>query len=178
MGFQLLKKDLTDLDETYKVRIDKLSQVIDESASDVRTISHQMMPKSLKQVGLAPAMRDMLDKSLGSCDISYDFDELNPTGRMAASLELSLYRIAQEVVNNIIKHSKAEHVDIQLYKSKGHVVLNIEDDGVGFNSDSDTDGHGMLNIQNRSRLIDGQLEVDSHEGKGTSVRLRVPFREA
>ncbi|NND93843.1 MAG: sensor histidine kinase [Flavobacteriales bacterium] len=176
LGFQLLKKELICKESEVNERLDKLSSVIDESASDVRTISHQMMPKSLVQVGLVPALRDMLEKSLGSCDIAYHFEELRPIGRMDRSLELNLYRVAQEVVNNIIKHSQAEHVDVQLYKSKEQIILTIEDDGIGFQPHDEMKGHGLLNIQNRSRLIQGKLDVESTPGHGTRISLRVNHR--
>lgn len=177
MGFQVLKKELDSGNGEVNEHIDKLSSVLDESASDVRTISHQMMPKALAEVGLGPVMKDMLEKSLGTGGLSYRFDEPRPVGRMDPAVELSLYRIAQEAVNNIIKHAQAKHVDIQLYKTKKQVIMSIEDDGVGFEHTSSGSGHGMLNIENRCRMMEGQLEVESSPGKGTTLRLRVPVNE-
>src|SRR5690606_7229772 len=126
----------------------KLTQIIDEACTEVRNISHQMMPKALQEKGLVDALNDMLEKSLGMTDIKYTFENFNVAGkRFEKHIEIGLFRIAQELVNNIIKHSEAHHVDVQLNLLKSHLILLVVDNGKGFTFDSQKDGIGLMNIK-------------------------------
>lgn len=93
--------------------------MLDESIAELRNISHQMMPRVLSEMGLVPALDYMLGKSLGNTDIKFEFEHHKVEGeRFAENMEVSLYRICQELVNNIIKHSEAKAVSVQLIKQK------------------------------------------------------------
>ncbi len=153
-----------------------LQKVVDESAHDVRELSHQMMPKALTELGLEPALRDMLAKSLGLVGIKYQFDSVNTNTRMDAKVEVNLYRVAQELVNNVIKHSGANYVSAELVKTKRSVELNLEDDGKGIGKAS-SDGHGLLNIKSRIDHLKGVIEFINLPKGGTSVKIRVPLTD-
>ncbi len=161
---------ITDLTETRGT--------LDDAIAEVRGISHQMMPRVLSEMGLVPAMDDMLNKSLGLTDIDFLFEHHNMEGeRFKETLEISLYRITQELVNNIIKHSKAKAVSIQLLKTKNHLVLIVEDNGTGFEFDdpANRNGIGLMNITSRAKAINGEVHYEPSPKQGTVATVRVPL---
>jgi signal transduction histidine kinase len=95
-------------------------------------------------------------------------------------VETAVYRIAQEALQNVMKHASAAHVHLRLSVAAGAVVLEISDDGVGFDPSAMPEragpaGYGLPGMRQRAELLGGQLTVDSTSGRGTVVRLRVPF---
>ncbi len=89
--------------------------------------------------------------------------------------ETALYRIALEALTNVAKHARAENVDVILERRADHVLLIIEDDGVGFEADGDSSGHGfgLLGMQERAALVGATLEIESAAGKGTAILVRM-----
>lgn len=152
---------------------DKLMSILDDSAQELRELSHQMMPRALSDVGLAPAIRDMLDNSLGNSNIKYSFEHFGTSERYPETTEIALYRIAQELVNNVIKHSKAEQVSIQLYQAGGDLILMVEDDGQGFPPGQQRKGIGLMNINSRLDTVDGTVHFDANSGKGTLATVKI-----
>lgn len=152
--------------------------ILDESIAEVRGISHQMMPRVLSEMGLVPALDDMLDKSLGLTEVSYEFEHHNiGESRFTESIEISLYRICQELINNIIKHSEAKAVSVQLLKTKTHLVLVVEDNGKGFewNDPNSRNGIGLMNINSRAQAIHGEVNYEPSPQQGTVATIRVPL---
>jgi two-component system, NarL family, sensor kinase len=90
-------------------------------------------------------------------------------------LELCFYRVAQESLNNIMKHSKAEHVSVTLHTTGGLARLEIKDTGVGFDSSGGAQGIGLASMAERLRMAGGTLSVISAPGKGTEIRANVPL---
>lgn len=152
----------------------KLAQIASDSADEVRTISHQMMPRALTELGLIEAISDMLDKSLSLTKIEYEFEHYGIENRLEENVEISLYRVTQELINNIIKHSSAKRVSVQLFKNKDKVILVVEDDGVGMNK-SKTDGHGLLNMKNRINTLHGEMNLEPSPNSGTLATVRIPI---
>lgn len=151
---------------------------LDEAISEVRGISHQMMPRALSDLGLIPAMEDMLQKSLGMTDIAYEFEHHNLEGqRFKETVEISLYRICQELINNIIKHSEAKAVSVQLLKTRTHLILVVEDNGKGFklNDPKTRNGIGLMNIESRAKAIHGEVNYQPSPLQGTVATIRVPL---
>lgn len=161
-----------------KNEIDETRAVLDESIAEVRGISHQMMPRVLSEMGLVPALDDMLGKSLGNTEIEYEFEHHNvDEARFKETVEISLYRICQELVNNIIKHSEAKTVSVQLLKTKTHLVLIVEDNGKGFSYEGsgNRNGIGLMNIQSRAKAVDGEVNYEPSPQQGTVASVRVPI---
>jgi signal transduction histidine kinase len=106
-----------------------------------------------------------------SCDIDDSVADLSP------GTALALYRIAQEAVGNAAKHAAPTHVDVRLARAGGDVVLRIADDGRGCDqSQVGKGGLGLVNMRERARQLQGTFELDSRPGRGTTVRVAVPFR--
>jgi two-component system, NarL family, sensor kinase len=149
----------------------------DEAGREVRDIAHRMMPRSLEGSGLVPALGDMLNKALAVPGVQKHFEHHGMEQRLPSDVETGIYRIAQELLNNIIKHAKATHVDIQLLRTKGFVVLIVEDDGIGMGTAPSKGGLGLRNLHDRARILNGTLEFTGQEGRGTVATLRVPIQE-
>lgn len=164
----------TDLPGEEKTITD-LTKIIDDSATEVRSISHQMMPKVLQEIGLVPALEDMLAKSLGHSSIRYEFEVFGIEGRFSEKVEVSLYRICQELINNIVKHSGADQVVVQLFRNKGFLIMMVEDNGKGFDAGAKREGIGMMNIATRINTINGDVNFEAGPGSGTVATVRVPI---
>ncbi|MFY8138334.1 MAG: tetratricopeptide repeat-containing sensor histidine kinase [Flavobacteriales bacterium] len=152
----------------------KLTKVLDEACQEVRSISHQMMPKALGERGLLPALEDMLEKSLGLTSIQYQLEHFKVEGeRFNERVEVGLYRVCQELVNNIIKHSGASQVNIQFFKNKANLVLIVEDNGKGFDPTAKKDGVGLMNITSRLSTVGGEVTWEAGPKSGSVATVRV-----
>ncbi len=156
-------------------RLKQLTLILDEACAEVRSISHTMMPKVLQEKGLLAAIEEMVRKSLGLTSIRFQIEHFKVEDvRFAERIELSIYRICQELINNIIKHSKASEVTIQLMRSKGHLILIVEDNGIGFNHAKSKDGIGMMNISSRLNTVKGEADIEPGPECGVVATIRVP----
>ncbi len=173
MFFQSLTKAILKSKPKLKRDIDKVDKMITDTGTDIRDISHQMMPKALTELGLVDALEDLLENCFIKTKVKYNFENVGFEKRLPANVEVDLYRISQELLQNIIKHSGASKVDIQLMKMKNHCVLIVEDNGKGIMADESSDGIGMLNINNRLRTINGNLNMDSEKDEGTTATIRI-----
>jgi two-component system, NarL family, sensor kinase len=173
MAWQNLSTSIPGIGEKETAKIGELTKILDSTASEVRDLSHQMMPKVLEEFGLVLAIEGMLEKSLKLTSLTYNFEHYNIEGRLKRNIELSLFRITQELLNNVIKHSGATHVAVQLFKNKNQLILIVEDDGKGFESERKKEGHGLMNIQSRLRTIHGQVNYEASSNAGTTVTIRV-----
>lgn len=162
------RKDEIDLEK----ELSTINKLVKQSALEVRNISHQMMPRALVEDGLIEALKQMLHISLHNSNIAYNYEYNNEANDIPKNIQISLYRIAQELVNNIIKHSQAKNVEIQLYKTKSNYLLHIEDDGKG-QLNNNKMGHGIQNIKNRVDMFKGQLNIEQQ--KGVSVNISIPI---
>jgi len=176
-GLKLAWQNLTisskNLTEEEKNKLHELSKILDSTAADVRDISHRMMPKVLEAFGLVPAIDEMLEKAFKLSDIKYEFEHYNFDQRLPKRTELALFRICQELISNVIKHANANFVSIQLFKNQNQLILIVEDNGKGITSNTDQDGHGLLNIKSRLNTIDGQVNFEASENSGTTATVRV-----
>lgn len=160
-----------------RVAFDKAIDLVDESCKEVRTVSHNIMPNSLLKKSLASAIREFINKiDTKVLKINLYTEGLNE--KIDESIEIVLYRVIQECVNNVIKHSGANHLDISVVKDGNEISATIEDNGRGFNT---TDinkftGIGLRNIQTRIEFLKGTVEWDSSPGKGTVVAVHVPVK--
>lgn len=149
--------------------IDELNRI----SLDIRNISHELMPLTLKEYGLKLAVEDICQKILAPSGIHYEIACSLPEGRLPDKIEITLYRIFQELVHNIIKHSHATEVLVQLRKMNNHILLLVEDNGKGM-PDGQNKGIGISNLKSRVQLLDGNLQYDSSENEGTTAIIRVP----
>ncbi|MCW5899683.1 MAG: sensor histidine kinase [Flavobacteriales bacterium] len=149
--------------------------IVDDTSREVRDLAHQMMPKALGRLGLVPALEEMLRRAFQDTGTNFSFDHFGVDGELRSEVATGLYRIAQELVGNIIKHAQANQVDVQLLRNKDHLVLMVQDDGRGFTG-SNGQGIGMRNVSDRARAMGGAFEIEGRPGQGTEATVRVPLQ--
>lgn len=151
-------------------------RVIDDACQEVRRIAHNMMPDALLKLGLVAAVEDLAGYLSQAHQLEVRVDNLNWRGRLGPEQEVTLYRITQELLQNIVKHACARQVMIQFSHFDGRLTLAIEDDGQGFDVPQalDSGGLGLKSIQTRASYLGGTAEFDSTPGEGTSVMISLP----
>ena len=149
--------------------------IADDASRDVRTIAHSMMPRALDELGLVPALHDMFRRAFGLPGMQHSFEPFGLDERLPPDIEVGVYRIAQELTANILKHAGAQHVSIQLMRNKGFLVMMVEDDGRGIDTTPANDGIGMRSIADRARMLHGTFDISGTGGQGTVATLRIPL---
>ncbi|MBD78989.1 MAG: hypothetical protein CL840_08730 [Crocinitomicaceae bacterium] len=163
-------------DRPVKEEYEKMGKLIDETSSDVRSISHRMMPRVLQEKGMISAIEEMLNLSLDPDKITYRFEHFQIDRRLSPRLEVSIYRIIQELIKNIITHSNASEVHIQLMQVKKQLILVVEDNGVGIDpKNNKSDGIGLLSLKGRVDSFQGQINFEPSPNSGTLVTVRIPL---
>ena len=163
-------------DETEKIVLEKSSSQIDEIIQRFREISYDLLPNTLVRKGLTKAVDEFIGKMSDANKIKFQFKY--PGGLIVQKeKEINIYRIIQEIIHNTIKHARASSLVIELYQKNNLLILQTEDDGIGFNykaSQIESSGLGLLNIQSRVSVLNAQLTVNSEPGKGTSFQVIIP----
>jgi signal transduction histidine kinase len=142
----------------------------------------ELRPTLLDELGLEAALREELATRLEPQGVTATLEAGSAPERLPASVEIAVFRIAQEAISNIAQHAHAQHASVSLH-AKGALELSIRDDGVGIPGDwhSESDGHrplGLLGMQERAALIGGSLAIEPESPHGTRVTLRVPLEGA
>jgi len=152
--------------------------IVDDTVREVRDLAHQLMPKALSRLGLVPAIQDLVDRSFRGTSIAATFEPFGVPDRLPADLATGLYRITQELLNNVLKHAQATQVEVQLLANRGHVVLIVQDNGRGIPAAPVGSGIGLLNMADRARALNGTFALESSPDGGTVATVRVPLTEA
>lgn len=157
---------------------EKTNQLIDTACVEVRRIAHNMMPNTLLLSGLAGALED-LSGQLETSGLDCHLELLGPVDQLGQTPSVMVYRIIQELIQNIQKHAQAGQVLIQLLGHQNEMTLIVEDDGRGFNfaEAQSTSSLGLQSIESRVRYLQGSWDVDSVLGEGTTVTIRFPIRQ-
>lgn len=150
-------------------------KLIDNTSADIRNISHQMMPKTLQEFGLINAVDQLLESTLKSSPINFKFEYFGFEERVSKKIEIAIYRILQELVKNVIVHSSANLLNVQLIKNQKNIVLIVEDNGVGFSKSKKSDGIGLLSLKSRVSDIHGEINFEPSPNSGTLVTARIPI---
>lgn len=155
------------------------AEVLDQMYRELKTICFNLMPETLIKQGVANGIREFSDRINMAGKTIVEVDIFGLEERLEDLQEISLYRITQEWVNNILKYSDATKINIQLTKDASEITLMIEDNGAGFDRSLLTSGkgNGWKNLNSRANLIKGELELDTTLGmKGTSLILNAPTK--
>ena len=166
-------------DEQTRTQFNEFSDAVAQSLEEVRTISHDLRPPHLDQLGLRTALVAMIEKVAASSTIEFGYimDELD--GILPAADEIKLYRIVQECLNNILKHSEATKAEIRIEAREGGLGIMIHDNGRGFTGNGNAQGRiglGLQGIAERVRIMGGTHSIQSSPGRGTSFKMRIEFK--
>lgn len=168
-------------DKEYLLKnINEVSEIISDTLKDVREISYSLHPYQIERLGLSKAIKSIIDRVSKSTEIKFtsnidDIDKLLPS-----EFEISIYRIIQECISNIVKHSKASEVILNISKSLNEISILISDNGIGFNpervkANPDKHGFGLAGISERIKIFKGKLNIESSSSDGTTTQINIPF---
>ena len=162
-------------------RIATLRELAAEALEEVRSMSHTMHPRVLDDLGLAAALEWLARQAREQGPMHVDVDACEVDVAMPAPVAAALYRVAQEALRNAARHANASRVDIRLRQDGRQAMLEIADDGIGFDvaqAEKRRPGMGLFSMRERVGLVNGRLAVNSARGRGTSVIATVPITVA
>ena len=165
--------------EEKQIILNELISSINLAVTELKNISYDLKPRLLEIHGLIPALRLMVDQASASESINGSFEHFD-IGKLKPKLEITIFRICQELLNNIIKHSKATFFSIQISQDEQSIKLIVDDNGIGFEkpktnySHSKLRGMGLISISERVEAFKGQISIDSEPGNGTVVVIEFP----
>lgn len=173
---------VTDQNKAF-TQLDQIKTLIEESTNNMYDLILDLRPSSLDDLGLVPTFRSHSERVLSNSGIEIEFSADNLNDRLPPEIEITLFRIFQEALINIVRHANATKVDISLAIRNGFFEGEIADDGQGFDqgdidlNENSPRGLGLLGMQERVEQCDGQLEILSSPGLGTKIRIRIPLME-
>jgi GAF domain-containing protein len=157
------------------------SRLVDELINQVRTLSFELRPSSLDDMGLGMALMAHVRDVRQRTDLNIDLHLPDPLPALPPEVETAAYRIVQEALTNVVRHAQASHVSIHLSVADGKLSLDVSDDGIGFEVgqnrfDRKTGrGFGLLGIQERAERLGGHAHLDSQPGQGTRLQVEIPI---
>jgi signal transduction histidine kinase/HAMP domain-containing protein len=155
--------------------IEKARGLLTQTQIEIHRIIHDLRPTLLDDLGLPAAMKSYAADHLTAAGVavSLEIDDALPS---RPEIEIATFRIYQEIVTNIVRHARADTVSIELYERDGRLVLAVEDDGVGFDPGTKSEGAGIVGMRERAALVNGTIEFDSEPGMGTHIVVEIPIR--
>jgi signal transduction histidine kinase len=154
--------------------LDQMQEISEASAialQETRQIAHDLHPHQLDHLGLSVALRSMIDMVGDSSPVEIDSSIEDLHNELPRETSIAIFRIVQECLNNIIKHSDASRASVSLVRRDGKLIVEIVDDGRGFAATGINKGLGLRGIRERADMIGARLRIDSSTGSGTSVAL-------
>jgi two-component system sensor histidine kinase DegS len=163
-----------------KNELQELKQMVKDSLQDVRKIIFDLRPMLLDDLGVVPTLRKFLAEFTDKHGLAVNFAVFGTERRLSSAAEITLFRIAQEALNNTLKHAHAQLVVMRLEFLPGSVNLSIADNGKGFNlHDADNtmekDAFGLMGMRERVELLEGKIDIKTSPGKGTQIIVQIPM---
>lgn len=167
------KGKLNNEDELFE----KTGVLLEEAYTEIRAMAHLKNSGVIAKNGLLPAVEKLAKNASGANGLQVEVQDFGLNERLENSLEIMVFRVIQELVTNIIKHSKASEANISITQHKDILSIIVEDNGLGFDIKKmhSKDGMGLANIERRVEHMEGSMEVDSTHGKGTTVLIDIPI---
>lgn len=182
MGLGRLQGSVASLPQPVAETIETVKEFASRALDDTRRLILDLRPTVLDDLGLVSALRQYADTRLEPLGVGYTLEAARLRQRLPPAVELALFRILQEAINNCGRHAKARHVRILLEQADGEIRAQVEDDGQGFDLWSLLDGKGdkrplgILGMQERAAILGGHLSIDSKPGQGTRVSVSIPLQ--
>ncbi len=167
-------------EEFLREQLSEISSPASTTLDEVRQIAYNLHPYQLSRLGLTKAIRSIITNVKDSSSINFSDDLENIDNLFSKETEINIYRIVQENINNIIKHSEAKNAFVKISKQESSVTILIEDDGKGFDKENIYDekkkmkGFGLENIRKRLTLLNGEFSISSTNG--TKVIITIPVK--
>lgn len=177
-GLRLLLRQDATLPASYRARLGQAQELVDEILDRVRGVSADLRPADLDQLGLLPALLSLMERFTRATAIRVDFGHAGIAMRFAPQTETAAYRIVQEALTNVARHSGAVDAVVRLWTDSGTLYLQIEDSGRGFSPDdalTSLDSIGLIGMRERASLAGGSVKFESALGAGTVVAAALPL---
>jgi signal transduction histidine kinase len=164
-------------------RLDESIELIAQLLKQVRELSVGLRPWMLDQLGIVPAVRWYIDKQAERGNFTVEFNAEQVTGRFPPIVEITVYRIIQEAITNILRHAQATSVVVSLTRTNETFVAKINDNGIGFDSTTihgmplHEHGFGMIGMSERISSLGGRMDITSSPGNGTAIFFELPLNE-
>jgi two-component system CheB/CheR fusion protein len=176
---ETMERDPLPAEQLLRSRLAAIRNRTVDISDDIRKTAHRLHPSAVEHLGLQASLRSLCADFSKQEKIRVDYRERNLDGAVPPDVSLCLYRVAQEALRNVVKHSGAERASVQLMAKPGCIQLSIGDSGSGFDHDNTRakKGLGIVSMEERVRLMVGQLSIHSKPGSGTRVVVKVPLPE-
>lgn len=168
---------ITVADEKAAKKLDDSQQLVRRSIKELRQLANMLHGEKIIETGLVDAIIYEVEwlKKSGTYKVQFD-NNIEEEHKLSAEKSLILFRLVQEVINNIIKHASASKITISLRQDQNDIFLSITDNGVGFITEEvSKNGMGLSNLSRRTNAIQGELDIISVPGNGTTVTIKVPY---
>jgi signal transduction histidine kinase len=169
IGLDMLRQESPPNGTSLNQQLSALAKDVQELAGDVHNLSHRLHSSKLQMLGLEAALKEVCRQvsHQHNVDIQVQADELS--SKLSDDLSLCFYRIAQEALNNAVKHSHSPRIEVELGNSGGRVRMQIKDFGVGFDAAARANGIGLAAMRERLHMVGGSLQIKSSPGVGTEL---------
>ena len=169
---KLITKDI----EQAKVELKNLKNIVQQSLKEVRKIIYDLRPSALDDLGLIPALSRYIKNFSEETGIFVDFSVLSNYKRLSPEIEITCFRVVQEALTNIKKHSKAKNASVKFEFGMRFISIIIKDDGIGFDKENIGQGYGLMGMRERVEILNGKFEISSFKNKGTQIYISIPVR--
>jgi signal transduction histidine kinase len=166
-----------DKPDEHQRLLDQMREISEASASalqEAREIAHNLHPGQIEHLGLPAALNTLIESIRGGSSIQFETKIEEPQTAVSRDEAINIYRIAQESLSNVIKHSQADRVVVALYETKGHLYFTVEDNGRGIPAAKTDGGLGLKGIRERAQIINADLQIESSSGRGTRLTFTLP----
>jgi signal transduction histidine kinase len=175
LKFQLSSISIESLSTENKIFFNKAIEMIDNSCDQVRNISHNLSPTTINDFGLVTSLKNYCAKLEGFHSIKINFQYFGNELQLSKNIETVIYRIVQELVNNIIKHAEATEALVQINSHDDNLFITVEDNGKGLEQINHKSGIGLKNIASRIAFLNGTLE-EEHNKNGTTFTINIDLK--
>jgi signal transduction histidine kinase/ligand-binding sensor domain-containing protein len=160
-------------------QFDEISQTASQAIDEVREIAYNLRPHHLDRLGLTKTLEAMIDRAAAASTIRFTWRIADMDGALSKESEINLYRIVQECINNILRHSQASEAEIEINRDEHGAQIRISDNGLGFVAETAATevrrGFGLTGIGERVRMLGGALSIHSGAGQGTRITIKLPL---
>jgi PAS domain S-box-containing protein len=178
IDIELLKQGIPRSEVAVREQLDSIYHHTAELSRDIRRLSHQLHSAMLDHVGLLAATQELCQQVSQQHGIAVELKDHNVPGGIPGNISLCLFRVLQESLNNIVKHSGAKAARVELLGCENVLTLHISDSGKGFDPGSHVPGLGLISMKERLRLVGGKFSLQSAPSAGTEITVQVPLLRA
>jgi signal transduction histidine kinase len=179
MHFKSVEESIEVLKEKNVKQYKEANNLLDEACNEVRKIAHDMTSGVLMKFGLLAALEALKETVEKADRLKLNLIDIGLEDRLSYAYEINIYRIIQELLTNTVKHANASEMNIQLFRKQQSLSIVVDDNGVGFNTEDKAipKGIGLKNIESRVHKFNGEINIDSGKGAGTTITIDLPLNE-